>query len=320
MLNFYAGRDYSAVGLIGDAMNFGVENTMRRDRIAANIIICARKMKRLTQSDVTKSVGLAQSTLSRIEAGILVPSIFLWMDLTDLLDIPVGVLRYGVLDNMSKAEIRSGIFENGFKIPRTYAKEKCIKVREISPLIRYITIKHGEKKTKRIFKELGVDKDFFVSYDNQFNLRFADDLLLYLHNAFGFQASDIKDVVELGMCDQFVHGRLGADYAASEGTVELLQKFFKNVSLYHSLYRQEMVLVGDKEMIVTYTPNPVVYDQVKALSDFSREFLHVYKRELIENLPKMTFGKNASLFEKIKVTRENCSEETTISYRIKVFR
>ncbi len=301
-------------------MDFGLENTMRQDRIAASIIICARKMKRLTQSDVTKSVGLAQSTLSRIEAGILVPSVFLWMDLTDLLDIPVDALRYGVLDGMSKTEIRSGIFENGFKIPRMYAKEKCIKVREIAPIIRYIASKHGEKKAKRMLKELGIDKDFFVCYDNQFNLSLVDDLLLYLRDAFGFRIEDINEVVELGMCDQYIHGRLAAEYKTAESTVELLQKFFKNIPLYHTLYRQELTMVNDKEMIVSYIPNPVVYDQVKGLSDYSREFLELYKREFIKNLPQMTFGKNSSLFEKVDVTREDCSDDTIISYRIKIFR
>lgn len=301
-------------------MEFGTEANMREARIAANIIICARKMKRLTQSDVTKSVGLAQSTLSRIEAGILVPSVFLWMELTDLLDISVDALRYGVLDDMSKAEIRSGIFENGFKLPRMYAKEKCVKVREFSPVIRYMSNKHGHKKTKRILKELGVDKDFFACYDNQFNLSLLDDIILYLRHAFGLKVEDINEIVEHGMLDQYVHGRLAPDYKAAESTVELLQKFFKNVSLYHTLYRQELTMINEKEMVVSYIPNPVVYDQVKALNDFTREFMDVYKRAFIANLPQMTFGKNASLYERIEVTKEPSNDETVISYRIKIYR
>lgn len=301
-------------------MDFGVENSMREEKIAANIIICARKMKRLTQSDVTKSVGLAQSTLSRIEAGILVPSVFLWMDLTDLLDIPVDALRYGVLDGLSKTEIRSGIFENGFKVPRIYAKEKCVKVREIAPIVRYIVSKFGDKKAKRMLKELGIDRDFFTCYDNQFNLSLVDDLITYLRDAFSFTAANMTDLVEHGMRDQYIHGRMAPEYRNCENSFELVQRFLKNIQLYHTLYRQEITSVSDKELIVTYIPNPTVFDQVKNCSQFTREFLREYKRLYIENLPQMTFSKNSSLYEKVSAVELQTEDPNIISYRITISR
>lgn len=301
-------------------MDFGVEQSMREGKIAANIIICARKMKRLTQSDVTKSVGLAQSTLSRIEAGILVPSVFLWMDLTDLLDIPVDALRYGVLDGLSKTEIRSGIFENGFKVPRIYAKEKCIKVREISPIIRYIVSKFGDKKAKKMLKELGIDRDFFTCYDNQFNLALIDDLVTYLRDAFAFQANQMQELIEHGMRDLHVHGRMAPEYKNCENSLELIHRYLKNIHLYHTLYRQELTSVNERELLVSYIPNPTVYDQVKNCSQFTRDFLREYKRVYLENLPQMTFGKNSSLYEKVTVTEVPASDPGIITYRIVVSR
>lgn len=297
-----------------------MENSMREEKIAANIIICARKMKRLTQSDVTKSVGLAQSTLSRIEAGILVPSVFLWMDLTDLLDIPVDALRYGVLDGLSKTEIRSGIFENGFKVPRIYAKEKCVKVREIAPIIRYIVSKFGDKKAKRMLKELGIDRDFFTCYDNQFNLALVDDLVTYLRDAFSFTPAQMSDLVEHGMRDQFIHGRMAPEYRHCENSLELVQKYLKNIQMYHTLYRQDISAVSERELVITYTPNPTVFDQIKNCSQFTREFLCEYKRLYIENLPQMTFSKNASLYEKVSVTEMPSQDPNIITFKVVISR
>lgn len=271
---------------------------------AANILICARKMKRFTQSHVTQNLGLAQSTLSRIEAGILVPSVLTWMDLTELLDIPVDALRYGVLDSQTNTDIRTGTMENGFKLPRIYSKNRCLKVRSIYPLVRFVEEKYGDKKLKQITKELGVDRDFFTCFDNQINLKFVDDFVNYLRAAFDFSEESMKEVIEIGMGDSVIHGRLMDSYKSTKSAMELIQQYLKNYDKYQAFLMQRILHADQSEIKLQYSINPMIKDQLQACTPFTLQVIERVKRAQIVELIKLVFGPNAALFGNVAVEVE----------------
>jgi DNA-binding XRE family transcriptional regulator len=77
--------------------------------VTAGIVETARRNAGMTQKDLANSLGVIQSTISRIEKGILSPTLFHWIEMCELLKIPQDAISVGYLDHASTTRIKSDI-------------------------------------------------------------------------------------------------------------------------------------------------------------------------------------------------------------------
>lgn len=289
----------------------------RSEKIAARVIICARKMKGLTQNDVTKRLGMAQSTLSRIEAGILVPSVLVWMELTDLLEMPVDSLKYGVIDYVSDTELRSGNVENGFKIPNKYSQLKCLKVRGILPLMTFVREKWGVDAFEKVCKVMKVDKDFFTCLDNQLNLKFLDDVVKYIVNNFGFDPNMMDEVFE-NMKLPELHGRLFEDYQGLKSKIEIVKLYLNFLTKYQVLFFNEVNQSELSELDIKCKVNPILAQDLEKCNKITRDYLSMFHKKGVSKLAALNFAPTAS--GNIEVLDGDTSDfkDNVLNYFVKV--
>lgn len=209
-------------------------------KITADIIISARKKKGLTQAELSKHLNIAQSTISRIEAETLTPSIFTWFEIANFLEVPVESIKDGYLDQNTDSEITSGAFENGFKLKSKYSKLKCLKIRSIMPFIYFIIDKYGQEEFEKICDEMGLSPSFFINLDNQINIISLSDALNILKDKYCATFEDLKEISNyIGL--EKAHGHLAKEYDQARTHKELLALYIKNASKYHSVFDVKVI-------------------------------------------------------------------------------
>jgi transcriptional regulator with XRE-family HTH domain len=261
------------------------DKSSRLAKKTADLIICARKTKGLTQADVTASLGIVQSTLSRIESNKLIPSVFLWLELAELLDIPADSLKYGVLDKLSEIEITSSKNENGFVLPSKYSKLKCFKVRFILPLIRYIEEQLSEEDYLALLKYFKINKLFFVKLDNQLNLNFLDEFLIYLKNEHKFTNEMLKESMR-GINLIEAHGFLTTEFKKANDSVTLISTYISNILKYQNFYIFKVERSDANTINLIVKNNPVLGKAFKAASSELIEYITKQVEYTLEFLPQ----------------------------------
>lgn len=271
-------------------------------KITADIIISARKRKGLTQADVARHLDIAQSTISRIEAEQLTPSVFLWFEIAELLEIPVESIKHGYLDKKTKSKIESGKNENGFLIRTKYSKLKCVKVRTLLPLAYYIIDTWGQETFEEILKELGVERSFFTNLDNQVNLMFINDFAQTLKKRYSVNLGTMKEIsnyIKLAKS----HGSLAQEYLNAGSHIELLQKYIKNTSMYQSFLDFELNEIGDgKKIELIITPTEQIK---KPLKNKYKDLIPYIELLQEENLKYFSLFK----YNNLTIGNDNCSIE-----------
>jgi transcriptional regulator with XRE-family HTH domain len=240
--------------------------------ITGEIVETARKDAGMTQGELADASGVIQSTISRIEQGVLAPTLFHWLQISKILNIPEEALNIGYLDRNSTTKINSGIKEGGYTLPKAYGDLKCIKVRNYLPLFNYIRDEFGEETLKAIFADLKMKSTFFLNLDNQVNLNFPDDFL----NTLGkYQKVDGRT---LGRTLKYVaspdsHGVLARLFRNASDQLDLMDRYLKNITKYHRFFFLDNYKIGNNKITfeAKYPPEiQFIFDEMGAEKD---EFL-----------------------------------------------
>lgn len=230
-------------------------------KITADIIISARKKKGLTQADLSKHLNIAQSTISRIEAETLTPSVFMWFEIAKFLEIPIESISDGFIDCESDSEIETGKKENGFVLKAKYSKLKCLKVRSLMPLIYFIIDKLGQDSFEKIVEEMKLDRRFFVNLDNQVNLTFLADLIKILDEEHGITIGSIGEIGEYVPLEKS-HGNLSIKYKHANDYAELLKVYVENATKYQSFFNLSIEPTFSGSLMLTFTPADEIKKQL----------------------------------------------------------
>ncbi len=275
-------------------------------RTTAQIIISARKMLGLTQNDIADNLKIAQSTISRIEAKKLIPSMFLWMEISELLDIPYDSIPMGYLDKEIDAEIATGRNENGFLIPLKYSTNKCIKVRKLLPLVQFICDKWGKEKFEALVGKLRVNKNFFINLDNQLNVAFMHDFLELVEEEISLNDENIAEIANYLSCMKS-HGRLARSYQNSHEHITLLKKYIKNSAKYQAIFNYKIESSSTNSLTVTIKKNPQIQTTHKTLKFFEimqeNSFKKVHLIKKTEHSSQIEVVKKYSLLNKNEYTQ-----------------
>jgi|GEM_PF-3326353 len=201
----------------------------------AGIVETARKNAGFTQGELADKIGVIQSTISRIEKGILSPTLYHWLEMGKILKIPEEAVNIGYLDRCSITKINSEAKEGGFTLPAAYRPLKCMKVRGILAHLTFIEEKFGKEFLKKIFLDLKMKPTFFLNLDNHVNFNLTEDILEIVGKYHKIDGRTQGGIVSYAASEK-VHGVLARFYRNASDQLDLVERYLKNISKYHRVF------------------------------------------------------------------------------------
>ena len=250
--------------------------------VTAGIVESARRNAGYTQKGLAQELGVIQSTISRIEKGILSPTLFHWMEMCEILKIPQDAISVGYLDHASTAKIKSDLKEGGHNLPKKYRELRCFKVRQLLPLINFLRSEFGDEAYIETIKAMGMRPTFFVNIDNQVNLAFLNDLLAQIGNYQTINKKTSRSILRY-TSEVNSHGILSNLYRNAQDQMDLMDRYLKNTSKYQRAFNIEINKVSDEEIQfkaeVPEALRPMIMAIGKETEDFLWNFYETYLKK-----------------------------------------
>jgi len=215
--------------------------------VTAGIVETARRNSGLTQKNLADQLGVIQSTISRIEKGILSPTLFHWMEMCQIMKIPQDAISVGYLDFASITKIKSDQKEGGHILPKKYRDLRCLKVRQILPLINFLRNEFGDEAYLETIKSMGMRPTFFVNIDNQVNVAFLNDFLAQIGNFQKINRTTSKSILRYTSANDS-HGILSNLYRNAQDQMDLMARYLKNTAKYQRAFNIEVKKTSDNEI------------------------------------------------------------------------
>ncbi len=252
---------------------------MRIDELRlSKIIMCARKRKGITQSEVSSITGITQGTLSKIESFQCSASAKHWFLLSKVLDIPSDSVWTGFIDRGIKPTFETQ--KNVFKLPKRYFNHAYSSVKEIIPIIKYICEKQGQDQFDLFLQRIKVSDLIFVDLNNKINFLFICDLL---NHFYGDQLSDdlFKDISKHSKVEEF-HGVHYGEYQKKNTSLNLLKIFLENAPFYQDAYKYKITEKSNQSIQFEMEPNEFAMENIlkvqNILIPFKKAYLEDFSR------------------------------------------
>ncbi|HAR43381.1 MAG TPA: hypothetical protein DCS07_12250 [Bdellovibrionales bacterium] len=244
------------------------------------VLRAARKASRLQQVDVARKLGVTQGYLSKLETGQMVPDAILWFHFCDLVNIPYESLKTGFIDFMVPAKLRDDQRENGFKLPKQYARSRGTKVRALLPLLDFARQKLGSTKYLRLLESYGLAPDFFVHLDNQIGIEFSLDLITVLIEKKLATKRDLA-VLTASASNPVFHGGLKTCYDQAQNSSDLIQEYIRNIRHYDCDFNYEILQSSKNHLELSIQPLSHISASHPSLAN--RDFCDM-RRHYLENI------------------------------------
>ncbi len=148
--------------------------------IITQIIRASRKLSGFTQSDLASKIQISQSTLSKVEKGLLSFEFMKWFDFCDATGIDEDSCKIGYIDQIKEIQLDSQEYFGSFRIPPKYFFLKSNTNRWLMPLLSSLKASLGHQEYKNFMRTEGFDPDFFSVYHLTTNLNFPLKLISLL--------------------------------------------------------------------------------------------------------------------------------------------
>lgn len=255
------------------------------------IIRTSRKQRGWTQVDTALKMGISQSALSKLEAGQLIPSVHQWFEFCNHASIPADSHVLGYLDRMEPVILHDRIPQQDFKIKKIYSENAGSTARSLFPLLRWAEQKIGTEKINALWKDLGVDPDYFVDFSNPINFRFYADVTSVLKEKGFFKKSDLPKLTQ-PVSDLKNHGLLSQTYFQASDVEALFNSAFSRASFYEVNFDYKLEEVTRKKVVFSASPKNHLRE-VKQLhwqecQDFLPDYRTNYFKSLLQALPHKT--------------------------------
>ena len=250
--------------------------------ITAGIVETARRNAGMTQKELANSLGVIQSTISRIEKGILSPTLFHWMEMCEILKIPQDAISVGYLDHATVTKVKSDPKEGGHNIPKKYRDLRCFKVRQILPLINYVRAEYGDKAYIEVLKTIGMKPTFFINLDNQVNIAFVQDLIGLLGNNQKVNKKAARSILKYA-AERSSHGVLSTLYNNASNQMDLMDRYFKNISKYQRAFNFEIKEVKGNQIFFRASPTDLIKPTILSIGTETENFLWDFYTTYLQN-------------------------------------
>jgi transcriptional regulator with XRE-family HTH domain len=251
----------------------------------SRIMRTSRKTKGWTQVEFSKMLGVSQSALSKLESGILIPSVHQWFEFCGFAEIPADSHVTGYLDRLQEIQFQSKIEVENFKVKKDYLIDAASSARSMSPLIQWLYSSVGESKARKLIKEMGVDADYFVDLSHTINFRFFVDLMDALKKKGLLKKQGLSTVTQFAST-KGSHGSLFSNYQNSNDIENLMKLVFSKSEFYECNFEYRIENSGSKQVEFSVAPREhllknrsLKFDEV---SDLLAEYRAGYFKSVLE--------------------------------------
>ncbi len=258
----------------------------------AQIIRSARKSRGWTQIDAAQKIGISQSALSKMESGVLIPSVHQWFEFCSSAGIPADSHIQGYLDRLELIRFQEKVVQSDFKLKEIYRQNAGSSARSMAPLIHWLHSSVGEVKAKKLIKDMGVDPDYFVDLGNQINFRFFVDLFQVIKKKGIFKKADLSQVT-CQVASKKAHGGLYTGYSQASTVEALLKTAFSKSPFYEVNFDYKIEDVHTKKVVFSVVPKEHLLDNKQLHFLEAREFLSDYRSGYFKNLVEHLNSKQA---------------------------
>lgn len=277
-----------------------------QEKVAAKkisrIMRAARKQLALTQEQVAKKLGISQSALSKLEHGTLVASAPQWFDFCEMTGIPSESLKTGYIDLETKAVVEDGNRKGTFKLPRKYANNRTVKIRELLPVMKFVETQFGEEKLLDFFRASKMDEDFFIHLDNQVNFDFRLDLFRFL-GSLGVSLPESMVMIASGAGRPEGHGNIRYKLDGLKQPVEFVKTWVQSARLYNCDLNFKIENESSTHLDLSITPESTFPVEKLTSDPVMTQVLCEYVRSYIESLAR--YGTD---LEKLKVAAKKVKQ------------
>jgi transcriptional regulator with XRE-family HTH domain len=263
-------------------------------RRMSRLIRTTRSQLGLSQVEVSHMIGMSQANFSKVENGLLSLDAPKWFILCEATGLSLDSALTGYVDFRTRAVLKEGGGEHGFKLPRNYASSRGSKVRALLPLLQFAERSLGVEVLEKVFEGMGVDPDFFLCLDNQISIEFGLDFAQYLIQKQKLKPESLSELVS-SVASPLGHGKIGDQYLGMHDFESLLTTLVDNASFYECNFEYRLEESSKGRVVISATP----HDQVLELSKHPaiRMFLCHYRRSYFQAFGGMGGGVQPILTE-----------------------
>lgn len=258
------------------------------------ILRALRKYFEITQVNFAALIGVSQSALSKIEAGALELSAYQWVVICEKFKIDPKSLFTGKIEQLgdSKVSLNDTFSVGSFKIPRQYSYLTGSTVRSAYPLLKYMNLKIGEKKSHEFLKHLGFDPDYFIVMNNPLNLIFTQDLMNFLSSEKVLNAREIPKIIETAKFSD-IHSSILSELTHANTLALATKKLLQRVKSSYEL-NTSYEFVGESEYVVAKDQDHV--GEFKLSAEFNK-FRQIYNLSHFESLNNLVNPESKLCFQ-----------------------
>lgn len=281
----------------------------------SRVVRCARKDCNLSQIELADSIETTQGYISKLESGVVEPSISIWHRLCKTFDIdPDFAFQYGLISHANKTTLKQETRIGKFKIKPEFAKNAGSKVRNICPFLKF-GIKHiKQNEVERFLKKNSLDLDYFVNLEHQLNFNFFTQLHAMLSSKIQLNNQHLEEIASYFL-DPYLQGSLYQD-SSDNSITEVLTRFVNNKDLYEVDFKFQFQKKKNNLIELMIKPNQHLkefnfYNNTE-LKKFMARFHLILLRKLIQESSQKAivaldqpFDKNKSYVYKIRLPKKS---------------
>lgn len=240
---------------------------------STQIIRAVRKYHEIKQTDFAPIIQTTQSALSKIEAGLLEVSAIQWLAVCEKFVLDPRCLFTGKIENLGERKLKVDDHSRigGFKIPKDYSYLMGSSVRTAYPLLKFANLKLGEKRFESFIKSTGFDRDYFMIMNNPLNLKFIENLVLFLMGEGLISLDNVDSIIDVSKFKD-VHSSIILDFYPDQSIEVAVKKLLQRVKFSYE-QNTNYEFVGDKEFVIAKDQDFVKEFKLSSeFNDFRQKF------------------------------------------------
>lgn len=236
-----------------------------------------RKELGLSQKDMAQKLETTQGTISKIERGFLVPSAFQWLACCKLADISPDSLYTGLIDRDTNVTLHSRADKGAnFKVPARYSYMMGSTVRSVRSIQKFFDSLFGEQAFSDHCEGMGIDRDYFVCLDNQFNINFALELIQAILSRQKIGRRQLEQSLYVAPSPE-IHGNVYRHYENSASPIARLEAFIKKSPRYGVNFDYQIEESTERSLTFSLSPRAHLREFKRGFGQESCRFISAYR-------------------------------------------
>ena len=253
-----------------------------------------RKCAHISQERIAEILGLHQTAVCRVELGQQSLQPWHLQQLSELYDVRVSDFLSGQINFWHTAER----FGQKPPFPERYQEMVFSKVRELLPILQFVTTQKGRAYAQRVLRDIDLELDlnYLRGPDQPMGVNCHLDLMRHSIKTGVLTDHTLKLVVDETRTEA-VQGFLHPLYQTQSSPFNLLKTFVLNSHHYESNFVHTLLEDGKEELVLSVKPTEHMANVKYKDADLG-DVLCRYKREYLSQLPVYIGAKPVRVLEK----------------------